>query len=85
MTKVLSSISSGLFSQNEEVAKRTFNLLIESFYFFAEDKDLNGAALHWFLSTEDGGLKRSIYALKLHSDVANHFVGLCNGLCQVEE
>jgi len=81
----LSSISSGLFSQNDEIAKKAFNLLIECFYFCAEDRSLNAAALHWFLSTEDGGLKRSIYAVRLHSEVAPHFVGLCNGLCFVDE
>ena len=84
VTKVLLSISSGLYSQNEEIVKKTFSLLIECFYFLAEDKNLNAAALHWFLSSEDGGLKRSVYALRLHSEVASHFVALCNGMCAVD-
>lgn len=46
---------------------------------------MNAAALHWFLSTEDGGLKRSVYALRLHSDASSHFVALCNGMCAVDQ
>lgn len=85
VTKVLLSISSGLYSQNEDIVKKTFALLIECFYFFAEDESLNGAALHWFLSTEDGGLKRSVYALRVHGEIGSHFVALCNGMCAVDQ
>ena len=46
---------------------------------------MNAAALHWFLSNEDGGLKRSVYALRLHSEVGSHFVAMCNGVCAVDQ
>jgi hypothetical protein len=46
---------------------------------------LNKSAMRWLLSSDDGGLKRSLYAIKLHSDVSAHFVGLGSIICSVTE
>lgn len=60
-------------------------LLIESFELFDEAPALQEVALSWFLSTEEGGLKRAIHALRHNPDQSGNFVAFCNVMCSVHE
>lgn len=61
-------MASGLYSSNTDVVNITLQLLIESFCLFEEVPALQEVALSWFLSTEEGGLKRAIHALRQHPE-----------------
>jgi hypothetical protein len=63
---MLSTVSSGLCSMCTVLVDKTLEFLIECFKYFGKIIDLQVVAISWLLSTDDGGLKCAIKALRLH-------------------
>ena len=49
------------------------------------DEEMQEITLGWFLSTEQGCLKLTLQALKLHSELAPLVVKACNLFCTVAD
>ena len=60
--------------------------MCELLSYFDDDKSLQEVALSWFLSAEEGGLKRAVHAVKHQAcDCTAHFVRLTNHFCKVPQ
>jgi hypothetical protein len=82
---VLATVASGLYSPNEEAVDECYRVLQRLFESIEGDTELLEVSMSWFLSSEEGGLKRSIHALRLSSGSANNFVCLTSLLCRVPQ
>lgn len=58
---MLATVAAGIYSTNPEVVNQTLLILVECFTLFQDN--LIEVALSWFLSSDEGGLKRAIHAL----------------------
>ena len=60
--------------------------MCELLSYFDDDKSLQEVAMSWFLSAEEGGLKRAVHAVKHQAcDCTAHFVQLTNHFCKVPQ
>ena len=84
LSKVLATLSCGLYSHNLDICKWCSKLLTKVGYDFGASQKLFEQAMNWFLEKE-GGLELSLHALKKHQELAEDFVAFVTQFSSVND
>jgi hypothetical protein len=66
-------LAAGLYSQNIDICKQSFEILNKMNQEFSQNKDMFSQAHDWVVEKE-GGLELSLQAFKRHQELAGDFI-----------